>query len=196
MAQSVSNASGDNPLVERSEKIKTSITVEEVRVRERSYTIDVPKINYVEVEYEKPLIKIKEEETLKYIPKNIETIKYVPKELETIKYIPVNVNIEKPIINEVQYEKPVAVEKLYEKPIITEKHITIVNVGDVQQIQELLTLTKELSSQLKSLKLEIQEIKKVKLVEQVISVPRIEWTTVKAERIEWIPVKREMPNAS
>jgi hypothetical protein len=193
MAHQISGGSSRKVGITETEKLEQGIVLTDVVVKKREIFIDIPRVNYRDVEYERPLIKDKEYE--RPIVKEVikETVRYVPVEQETIRYIPKVVECEKPVIVIREYEKPIIKEQVYEKPIVEQKKIEVVTVDNLDTLKAYVMLVKELNEELPKLKQKLTEIKDYKLVEKVISVPKLEYVTTQVERIEWVPVKREMP---
>jgi hypothetical protein len=193
MAHVVSGGVGRKIGITETERLEQGIVLTDVVIKKREIVIDIPKVSYKDVEYERPLIKDKEYErpVVKEVIK--ETIRFVPVEQETIRYIPRVVECEKPVIVTKEYEKPVIREQIYEKPIVEQKKIEIVSVDNLDVLKAYVMLVKELNEELPKIQKRLSEIKDYKLVEKVISVPKLEYVTTQVERIEWVPVKREMP---
>lgn len=193
MAHGVSGGGGRKPGVTETEKLEQGIVLTDIVVKKREIIVDIPKVNYKDVEYERPRIRDKEYERplVKEVIK--ETVRYVPVEQETLKYIPKVVECEKPVVVTKEYEKPVIREQVYEKPIVEQKKIEVVTVDNLDVLKTYVALVKELNEELPKLKQKLMEIKDYKLVEKVVSVPKLEYVTTQVERIEWVPVKREMP---
>lgn len=192
MGQGIGSGGGvKNVGYTESEKLEKGIVLTDVVIKKREIIVDVPRVVYTEVVYEKPVVKIMNEETTKYNVKEENTIRYVPVIKETTQFVPRVVECEKPIIITKEYEKPIIREQIYEKPIIEQKKIEVVTIDNLDVLKAYITLVKELNIELPKLKQRLSEIKDYKLVEKVISVPKLEYITTQVERIEWVPVKRE-----
>lgn len=192
MAHTVTSGSRKTEQVETS-KLEHGIVLTDVVVRKREIIVDVPKVNFTNVTYERPVIveKIYEKPVVKEVI--AETVKYVVNEQPTTKFIPHEVVCEKPKIIEKEYEKPIIKEQIYEKPVIEQKRIEVVTVDNLTVLKDYVELLKELNKILPEVRQRLKEIVDYKLVEKVISVPKLEYITTQVERIEWVPVKREMP---
>jgi len=172
-------------------KAKHQIVIEDIVVQERTYTVPVPKLEYVpkEVHYEKPVIT--EKETIKYNTKEELTTKYNVQDENTIRYNPVDVQCEKPVLHDHVYERPVIKEVPYEKPVIHEKIYEVHSVKNIDEFKNFIEEIKKLNAELPKLKAHLDSLKEYKLIEQVVRVPKLDFFTTKVERIEWVPVKRE-----
>ena len=145
MGQNVSSGSSSGSIGHTLKKLDKAIVLTDVIVKERVVIVDVPKVVYKEIEFEKPVIKEKEVELIKYRVKELETIKFVPKEMNTYKYNVTEVPIEKPIVTVKDYEKPVVKEVVYEKPKIVEKEYILHTLKNLEDIEKFRDMIKEIN---------------------------------------------------
>ena len=87
MAQGMSRGVSDETIEEKVRILDKSVVVDSIkfRVRTRDIPYDVPKVVYKEVEYEKPVIKVRESETVKYKVVERETTRYRVLEEDTVR---------------------------------------------------------------------------------------------------------------
>lgn len=162
--------------VTKEEPLK-ALVVEDVRVYQRKFVVDVPKyqnvnqIKYITTEEKQTKYNTEEQSTTKYIPQDKVTIKYTPKEEDTIKYK--------------------VVEKECEKPIINAKEYIIATYKDVDAIKALLELVPKVLVEIEGMKEAISKIKDYKLIETELKVPKVKWIPTEEERVVWKDVPKE-----
>lgn len=195
MGHEVSGGSSEEQVVGTVKKAGSHIVLENVVVKNRQIIVDIPVVKQRVIEEDSTKYNKVDEDTTKYNTINKSTIKYNVEEKETVKY---NVKVEdttKYNVLEVTCEKPVLQPKVYEIPKLVEKKVVVTSAGDVETLQEMLTLARALKKELPNLMELLKDLKEYKLIEQVIKVPKIEYFVTPVERIEWVDVKRERPDA-
>ena len=157
---------GDTETKIRFQKLPASIVLNDVVIREREQIVDIPKIKYNEVVYEKPIIK--EKETLKYNTVEVENIKYITKEEITKKYIPTNEPTIKYDIREEETIKYIPLEVPVEKPIMVEKTYHFVSKDTIELIERFVKCIEDLGKKLPTLERNLEGRSDFKLIEEVI----------------------------
>lgn len=170
-------------------KLSRAILVEDIKVVERELIVDVPRINYKEVEKVIEVPVFKEVPTLKYVVNELPTTRYNETVVPTTKYVTTEVPTTKYNVQTEATTKYVPKEVIVEKPIIHEKPLEVITIKDLELVKEYTKAITELSKTLPALLSQLKELKDYKLIQELIKVPKLEWITTPVERIEWVSVK-------